>query len=117
MFEIIFKPVSSAEMSALPKMLQLEILSEFNVLTPDFLEKNPDRFGVVKKGARSLFRYRAKDYRIYFEKTDKGLLIHRVLNKNTLQDFLFRSKLSKETDEAWEENPKFWELIDQKAAK
>lgn len=117
MFEIVFKPVSSAEMSSLPKMLQLEILNEFNVLTPDFLEKHPKKFGVVKKGKRMLYRYRAKDYRIYFEKTDNGLLIHRVLNKNTLKDFLFRSKLSKGKDEDWEDDPKFWELIDEKAEK
>jgi hypothetical protein len=116
-FEIIFKPISSAEMSELPKMLQLEILDEFNVLTPDFLEKNPNRFSVIKKGKRMLYRYRAKDYRIYFERAEKGFIIHRVLSKNTLEDFLFRSKLSKPKEENFEDDPKFWELIDDKASK
>ncbi|MFH1067915.1 MAG: hypothetical protein V1746_08465 [bacterium] len=112
MFQIVFKPISSAEMSMLPKLLQLEILSEFNVLTPDFLEKNPDKFGMVKHGGRALYRYRAKDYRIYFEKTEQGFLIHRVLHKNTVKDFFFRSRLSSSEDEGWKKNPEFWKLID-----
>lgn len=96
----------------LPKPLQLEILSEFNVLTPDFLEMNPDKFGMVKHGNRTLYRYRTKDYRIYFEKTEQGLLIHRVLHKNTVKDFFFRSRLSSSEDEGWKKNPEFWQLID-----
>ena len=112
MFQIVFKPVSSREMSALPKELQLEILSEFKVLTPDFLKKNPDKFGMVKQDKRVLYRYRAKDYRIYFEKTDDGILVCRVLNKNTLKDFFFRSQLPMSEDEDLQRNPKFWEMID-----
>ena len=111
MFQIIFNSVSSAEMSALPKLLQLEILKEFNVLTPDFMDHMPEQFGTVKQGSRTLYRYRAKDYRIYFEKTDEGLLIHRVLNKNTLKDFFFRSQIPLSEDEDLQENPRFWALI------
>jgi len=99
-------------MSALPKLLQLEILSEFNVLTPDFLGENPEKFGVIRQEERTLYRYRAKDWRIYFEKTEEGLTIHRVLHKNTLKDFLFRSALPVAEDEALQANPTFWKMID-----
>jgi mRNA-degrading endonuclease RelE of RelBE toxin-antitoxin system len=112
MFQIIFTPISSAEMSALPKVLQLEILSEFQVLTPDFVKDNPEKFGEVREGKRVLYRYRTKDYRIYFEKTDEGLTIQRVLHKNSLKDFLFRSKLPVSEDEELQSNPAFWALID-----
>jgi len=111
-FQIIFTPVSSAEMSALPQLLQLEVLNEFNVLSPDFLKEKPDRFGTIKKADRVLYRYRAKDYRIYFEQTKPGLLIHRVLDKNSLKDFLFRSQLPITEDEELAKNPNFWEMID-----
>ena len=40
------------------------------------------------------------------------LLVHRILNRNTLKDFLFRSSLPTGEDEALQENPKFWELIE-----
>lgn len=114
MFQIIFTPVSSAEMSALPKLLQLEILSEFNVLTPDFVEKNPEKFGIIRHEDRVLYRYRAKEWRIYFEKNGeaKSLTIHRVLHKNSLKDFFFRSALPVAEDEALQENPIFWKMID-----
>lgn len=114
MLQIVFNPSSASEMSALPKLLQLEIMEQFGALTPDFLEKTPDKFGIVKQGDRVLYRYRAKDYRIYFEKKEDGLFIHRVLHKNSLKDFFFRSQipLTDTEDEGLGNNPKFWEFID-----
>jgi mRNA-degrading endonuclease RelE of RelBE toxin-antitoxin system len=112
MFQIVFTPVSSSEMSTLPKLLQLEILNEFHVLTPNFVEEHPEKFGVIRQGERTLYRYRAKDWRIYFERTTSGLTIHRVLHKNTLKDFLFRSALPVAEDEALQQNPTFWKMID-----
>lgn len=113
MFQINFTDTSSAEMSQLPKLLQIEILSEFKVLTPNFIDDHPDRFGVLMRNDRKLYRYRANEYRIYFEKSDKGILIHRVLHRNTMKDFLFRSKLPLAEDEELQEQSAFWELIDQ----
>ncbi|MFQ3670856.1 MAG: hypothetical protein SNJ84_05300 [Verrucomicrobiia bacterium] len=111
-FQIIFTPASSAEMAALPKLLQLEILNEFEVLTPDFIQRKPEAFGRITHGNRTLYRFRTKDYRIYFEKTDNGILIHRLLNKNSLKDFLFRSSLPVSEDDALAQNPNFWRMID-----
>lgn len=110
-FQIIFTPASSLEITRLPTPLQVEVLREFDVLTADFLEKHPDRFGTVRCPDRTLYRYRAGDYRIYFEKTGPGLVIHRVLHKNSLKDFAFRSQLPLSEDEVLGENPKFWEWI------
>jgi len=98
-FQIIFNDRSAAELAHLPKLLQLQILNEFNFL-PEDLEK------------RHLYRYRTKEYRIYFERIDAGLLIHRVLHKNTIKDFLFRTKLPMAEDEILQKVPEFWELID-----
>lgn len=101
-------------MAALPKLLQLEILSEFNVIPNDLTLIDQEKFARLERDGRQLFRYRATDYRIYFEATEKGLLIHRVLHKNTLKDFLYRTKLPLAEDEALQKNPAFWELIDQR---
>ena len=93
MFQIIFNELSAAEISALPKRLQLELLTEFQILPEDLEHLDSERFGVIERDGKKLYRYRAKDYRIYFAKADEGINVHRVLHKNTFRDFLFRSKL------------------------
>jgi len=109
MFQIVFNETSAAELAALPKKLQLQIMGEFNV-NPENLS-DAGTYGRLKREGRQLYRYRAGDYRIYFEKNRDGLLVHRVVHKNTLKDFLYRSKLPVSEDQVLEENPKFWDMI------
>ena len=63
---------------------------------------------VIQREGKKLYRYRAKDYRIYFAKTDEGIRVHRVLHKNTFRDFLFRSKLPVSEDAQLGETREFW---------
>jgi mRNA-degrading endonuclease RelE of RelBE toxin-antitoxin system len=112
MFQIVFNDRSAAELASLPKPLQLQILAEFNFLPEDLEKADAEKFGKLRREKRELYRYRTKEYRIYFERTDAGLLIHRVLHKNTLKDFLFRTKLPLAEDEQLQKAPEFWELID-----
>ncbi|QQY11067.1 MAG: hypothetical protein JMM77_02450 [Candidatus Xiphinematobacter sp.] len=128
MFQIIFSAMSAAEISVLPKGSQLELLAEFQLFPSD--SENPEgHFGVLCRGQHKLFRYRSRDYRIYFEQHPKGVLIRRVLHKNTLQDFLFRSSLTiaeedqdflfiaeediAEEDERLGATSAFWKLIEE----
>ena len=113
MFQIIFNELSAAEMSALPKSLQLELLAEFQVLPTDLDNLDENKFGVIEREGKRLHRYRAKDYRIYFEKRDEGITVHRVLHKNTLRDFLYRSKLPVAEDDQLGKTREFWKLIEQ----
>jgi hypothetical protein len=113
-FQMIFNAVSAAEMAALPKELQLELLAEFHLLPEDMDNLDASRFGKVQRGGRKLHRCRAKDYRIYFEKHPEGVLIHRVLHKNTIRDFLYRSSLPMdEEDEQLGGAKGFWKLIEE----
>ena len=112
MFQVIFNPVSAAEMSALPKDLQLDLLAEFQILPSDLDSLDGADFGTIRRDGRTLHRYRCRDHRIYFEKHNDGILIHRVLHKNTIRDFLFRSKLpmTEDHDQA-EGTDQFWKMI------
>src|SRR5439155_25188949 len=111
-FQIIFNPTSAAELARMPKELQLHILGEFRGLPQQVLATELDDFGKLERAGRILHRFRVGDYRVYFERHDLGLVIHRILNRHTLKDFLFRSGLKMQEDEALQQNPKFWELIE-----
>lgn len=111
-FQIVFNNTSAAELASLPKPLQLEVMTSFNLSPEDLLKSDRERFGRLEREGRSLFRFRANDYRIYFEQTPKGIEVRRILHKNSLTDFLFRSSLPVGEDEALQKNPDFWNLID-----
>jgi mRNA-degrading endonuclease RelE of RelBE toxin-antitoxin system len=112
MFQIIFNELSAAEMSALPKKMQLDLLEQFQILPEDLDRLDAKHFGVIEREGKKLYRYRARDYRIYFAKTAEGIKIHRVLHKNTFRDFLFRSKLPGSEDQALGKTREFWNLIE-----
>ncbi|MDW7979417.1 MAG: hypothetical protein RMH97_02485 [Verrucomicrobiales bacterium] len=96
----------------MPKELQLQILGEFRGLPQQAIGTELEQFGKLERGGRTLYRFRVGDYRIYFERHELGLLVHRILSKHTLKDFLYRSGLKTSEDEALQSNPKFWELIE-----
>lgn len=109
---MIFNKLSAAEMAVLPKELQMDLLAEFHFLPGDLDALDPERFGRLTREGRTLYRYRARDYRIYFEGHPEGLLVHRVLHKNTIRDFLFRSNLPlDEEDTGLADTKDFWALI------
>jgi len=111
-FQIIFTPTSAAELARMPKELQLQILGEFRGLPQQVVGTELDDFGKLERGGRILHRFRVGDYRVYFERHELGVLVHRVLSRNTLKDFWYRSGLKVPEDEALQENPKFWEMIE-----
>lgn len=116
-FQIIFNPTSAAELARMPRELQLQILGEFRGLPQQAMQTEFDQFGKLERAGRTLHRFRVGDYRVYFERHELGLVVHRILNRHTVKDFLFRSGLKTQEDEALQQNPKFWELIEAAKAK
>ena len=111
-FQIIFNPTSAAELAKMPKELQLHILGEFRGLPQQVMNTNLDEFGQLEQGGRTLHRFRVGDYRVYFDRHELGVVVHRILSRHTLKDFLYRSGLKTPEDEALQQNPKFWEMIE-----
>ncbi|HEX4122892.1 MAG TPA: hypothetical protein VH619_19930 [Verrucomicrobiae bacterium] len=111
-FQIIFNPTSAAELGRMPRELQLQILGEFRGLPREMLKSDFHHFGHLERAGKTLHRFRIGDYRVYFERHELGIVVHRILSRNTLKDFLFRSSLPTGEDEALQENPKFWEMIE-----
>ena len=116
MLQIIFNEISAAEISSLSTIDQLELLNQFKVSHEDLEQVGDENaFGTIDRdgGKLKLYRYKSKDYRIYFEVTDKNVVVHRVLHKNTLKDFLYRSSLPLSEDKALSESKNFWKLIEE----
>ena len=113
MLQIIFNEISASEMAALPKEMQLDLLSEFQFLPEEVDKLDTEKFGTVERDGKRLLRYRAKDYRIYFEVRREGITVHRVLHKNTIRDFLFRAKLPMTEDDQVAQKEDFWKLIEE----
>ena len=111
-FQIIFNPTSAAELAKMPKDLQLDILGEFRGIPQEVMSTELEHFGKLERAGRIMHRFRIGDFRVYFERHELGVVVHRILSKNTLKDFLFRSSLPVGEDEALQDNPKFWELIE-----
>ena len=112
MFQIIFTPTSSAELARMPKELQLQILGDFRGLPQHVIADELENFGKLESNGHILHRFRIGDYRVYFERHRLGVLVHRILSRHTLKDFFFRSGIRTTEDEALQENPKFWQLIE-----
>jgi hypothetical protein len=112
-FQIVFNEISAAEISALGTLEQLELMEEFQVSKEDLNNLDGERFGKIERDGKVLYRYRAKEYRFYFEVKEGSLVMHRVLHKGTFSDFLFRSKMPLSEDEALAGSKHFWKLIDE----
>jgi mRNA-degrading endonuclease RelE of RelBE toxin-antitoxin system len=111
MLQIIFSEVGAKELARMPRKLQIELIDGFQVLPRDF-EKADEKFGLLTRGGRQIYRYRVKDYRIYFERDGEIVNVRCILNANSMKDFFFRSKLPISEDQLLQENPKFWQLLD-----
>jgi mRNA-degrading endonuclease RelE of RelBE toxin-antitoxin system len=111
-FQIIFNPTSAGELSKMPKELQLYILGEFRGLPQEVMHTDLERFGKLERSGKTLHRFRLGDYRVYFQRHDLGVVVHRILSRHSLKDFLFRSRLPMGEDAMLQDNPKFWDLIE-----
>src|SRR5437762_12320382 len=111
-FQTMFNPISASELGKMPRELQLNVLGEFRGLPHEVMKSDLQHFGKLERHGKILHRFRLGDYRVYFERHDLGVVVHRILSRNSLKDFLFRSSLPTGEDEALQENPKFWELIE-----
>lgn len=111
-FQIIFNKVSSGELAGMSKEMQLEILGNFKGLPEEAMTTDLERYGLLHREGRTIHRFRLGDYRIYFQRHPLGIEVVRILNRNTMKDFLYRSSLPVPEDRQLEANPEFWKLME-----
>jgi mRNA-degrading endonuclease RelE of RelBE toxin-antitoxin system len=111
--QIVFNEISAAEISQLGTLEQLELLDQFKVSEQDLDRLVDERFGRIERDGKTLYRFRASDYRFYFEVGEGAVIVHRVLHRGTFSDFLFRSRMPLSEDEQLAGSKHFWQLIDE----
>jgi mRNA-degrading endonuclease RelE of RelBE toxin-antitoxin system len=111
-FQIIFTPTAASELARMPKELQLQIFGDFRGLPQHVIGSELEDFGKLESDGHILHRFRVGDYRVYFERHQLGVLVHRILSRHTLKDFFFRSGIKTGEDQQLQDNPKFWSLIE-----
>ena len=115
MLQIIFNEISASELSQLSNQVQFTLLEALNI-QPDDIEQGrlEKRYGVIERPPTRLYRCRAGDHRLYFSVEGNHVRVHRVLHKNSLKDFIFRSNLgSAGEDEVLGQSKSFWKLIEE----
>ncbi|MGE9266804.1 MAG: hypothetical protein ACQKBY_01805 [Verrucomicrobiales bacterium] len=113
MLQIVFNEISAAEISKLDTLEQLDLFDEFKVTESDLENLDGEKFGKMERDGHVLYRFRAKDWRVYFGVEGEHVVVHRVLHKNTLSDFFFRAKLPLGEEAALADSKHFWKLIDE----
>jgi len=117
--QIVFNEISAAEISRLDTLDQLDLLDAFKVTEADLHDleasqnDNGQHLGKMVREGKTLYRFRTPEFRIYFEVVDESVVVHRVLHKNTVSDFLFRSKMPLSEDEELSQSKHFWKLIEE----
>ena len=112
MFQVTFSDQALAELGKLPTLEQMVVIEPLSGLNDSQLRAPEEPLGSFSREGRLLFRLRSGEYRIYFERIGDTLRITCILHKNTLADFIYRTKLPFSEERMAEQSASFWEYIE-----
>lgn len=112
MFQVTFSEQSLNELRKLDQHQQMSLIEPISSLTAEQLASPREPLGRFNRDGRVYYRLRAEDYRIYFELQNKTLYSHYILHKNSVADFLFRTKLPVSEDQLVENHQSFWKYLE-----
>lgn len=113
MFQLNFSEQSIGELNKLDIFAQLRLVNQISNLSAEQLVQATGEIGKFHRGNKIFYRFRADDFRIYFERQgDNILYCHYILHRNTLTDFIFRVKLPVSEEQMVEQHESFWKYLD-----
>jgi mRNA interferase RelE/StbE len=112
MFQVNFSEQSIRQLDELDKFVQMGLVEQISSLTAERLKQLDETLGRFHRNGRTLYRLRAGEYRLYFERNDVTLFCHYVLHKNTLTDFIYRFKLPISEEQMLEQHDSFWRYLE-----
>lgn len=112
MFQVNFSEQSMHELNELDTRSQMMLVEVVSTLKQEQLDNPGEEIGRFQRGGKTFFRVRAGEFRIYFEQDGETLYSHYILHKNTLSDFIFRSKLPVTEEFLAEQHDSFWKYLE-----
>ena len=112
MFQVNFSEQSMHELNELDTRSQMMLVEVVSTLKQEQLDNPGEEIGRFQRGRKTFFRVRAGEFRIYFEQYGDMLFSHYILHKNTLSDFIFRSKLPVTEEFLAEQHDSFWKYLE-----
>jgi mRNA interferase RelE/StbE len=112
MFQVNFSEQSMHELNELDTRSQMMLVEVVSTLKQEQLDNPGEAIGRFQRGGKTFFRVRAGEFRIYFEQHGDMLFSHYILHKNTLNDFIFRSKLPVTEEFLAEQHDSFWKYLE-----
>ncbi len=112
MFQVNFSEQSMHELNKLDTRSQMILIEVVSSLKQHQLDHPNDELGRFHRNGRTYYRVRAGEFRIYFEQQGDSLFSHYILHKNTLGDFIFRSKLPVTEEFLAEQHDSFWKYLE-----
>ena len=112
MYQVNFSEQSMKELNQLDFSSQMELVETISSITPEQFDGHNEDYGRFQRNKKTYYRVRAGDFRIYFELNEKNLFAHYILHKNTLVDFIFRTKLPVSEEFLAEQEDSFWKYLE-----
>lgn len=112
MFQLNFSEQSIGELNKLDIFAQLRLVNQISHLTTEQLMDPNGPIGRFHRGSSVYYRFRADEFRIYFEKQGDILYCEYILHRNTFTDFLFRFKLPVSEEQMVEQHESFWKYLE-----
>jgi mRNA interferase RelE/StbE len=112
MFQVNFSEQSMHELNKLDTRSQMMLVEVVSTLTQEQLDHPNEELGRFHRNGKTFYRVRAGEFRIYFEPHGDALFAHYILHKNTLSDFIFRSKLPVTEEFLAEQHDSFWKYLE-----
>ena len=100
------------ELNQLDTRSQMMLIEVVSTLTQQQLDHPNEELGRFHRSGNTYYRVRAGEFRIYFEQQGDSLYAHYILHKNTLADFIFRSKLPASEEFLAEQHDTFWKYLE-----
>ncbi len=112
MFQVTFSKQSISELQKLGTLEQMAVIEPLTSLTEGQINSPSEPLGAFTREGKTIYRLRSGEHRLYFERDQSTLHTVCILHRNSLTDFIYRTKLPITEEQLIEQHSSFWKYLD-----